>query len=134
MALWKVNNDIVYAEGALKLNPTEANAASVTRFSYTVPYSNVGKGGIIEAGGKTYHTPSWIEVHPNTTIEDIVVEKKLFDELFVEEKSWEFESASSSKKYTVKLKRDGNPYCNCWGYMAHKKCKHVKKVKENEIN
>ena len=97
---------------------------------YTVPYTNVGKGGLLHINGKHYHTPSWTEVHPETTLKDIIVEKKPFEELFVEPKSWSFKSASSDKEYTVKLKRDGNPYCDCWGYMAHKNCKHVKQVKK----
>lgn len=52
---------------------------------------------------------------------------ELFEELFQEEKHWLFKSESSDKEYRVKLGKNG-PYCNCWGYMAHKKCKHTKQV------
>jgi len=131
MALWKVNGELVYTDGALSITPTGPGSVFVQRHFYKVPYSNVGKGGIMKShDGKYYHTPSWTEVHPGTTINDIIVEKEPFQELFVEPKSWSFKSASSDKEYTVKLKRDGSPYCDCWGYMAHKKCKHVKQVKE----
>ena len=93
---------------------------------YTVPYSNVGKGGFIMRDGKKIHTPSYIEVHPQTTHDDIVVDKKPFEELFVEPQSWKYESSSGDKTYTVKYNKKGNLSCDCWGYIAHRKCKHIK--------
>ena len=129
MALWEVNGEIVFSDGALSIkNPP--SGLFTKRHYYKVPYSNVGKGGFIERDGKKFHTPSWTEVHPMTSFDDILVDKKPFDEVFVEEKVWKFKSASSDKEYTVKLKKDGTPYCDCWGYIAHKKCKHVKQVIE----
>ena len=128
MALWKVDDEIVYSDGSLSLDPTFANGIFVTRHTYKVPYTNVGKGGFIEKDGKKFHTPSWIEVHPQTTLEDIVVEEKPFQELFVEPETWEFKSASSDKVYKVKRNKSGNLSCDCWGYIAHKKCKHIKSV------
>ena len=131
MALWKVGEEIVYSDGALTLSAKEVSSVFVTRHFYKVPYTNVGKGGIMKTkDGRYVHTPSWTEVHPKTTAEDILVEKEPFQELFIEKRSWTFNSSSSDKEYTVKLKKDGNPYCDCWGYMAHKKCKHVKEVRE----
>jgi len=130
MALWNVDGEIVFSRGSLSLNPSLANGIFVTRHTYKVPYTNVGKGGFVEKEGKKFHAPSWIEVHPETTLEDIIVDKKPFDEVFVEQKTWSFKSVSSDKEYTVKLKRGGSPYCDCWGYMAHKKCKHVTEVKK----
>ena len=129
MALWEVNGKIVFSDGALSISKPEMNTW-VKRYAYKVPYSNVGKGGFIERDGKKFPTPSWTEVHPMTSFDDILVDKKPFDEVFVEEKVWKFKSASSDKEYTVKLKKDGTPYCDCWGYIAHKKCKHVKQVIE----
>ena len=130
MALWKVNDEIVFSDGPLSLSAKEMSGVFVQRHFYKVPFSNVGKGGIIKTTNDRYvHTPSWIEVHPKTTIEDIIVDKDPFEELFVEPKSWSFKSASSDKEYTVKLKKDGSLYCDCWGYIAHKNFKHVKEVK-----
>lgn len=131
MALWEVNNGkkkvLMYSEGSLSIsNPPPY--LSVRRHSYKVPYSNVGLGGFVEQDGKKFHTPSWIEVHPKTTLSDIVVEKKPFQELFVEPEKWTFESASSDKTYTVKKNKHGKLSCDCWGYIAHRKCKHVKEV------
>jgi|TARA_R110000803_G_scaffold170484_2_gene233482 hypothetical protein len=130
MALWQVKDEVVFSDGALSISAEELSGVFVKRHFYKVPYTNVGKGGILRTNGKTYHTPSWTEVHPDTTVDDIIVEKKPFEEVFVEQKSWSFKSASSDKEYTVKLKRDGQPYCDCWGYMGHKNCKHIKEVKK----
>ena len=127
MALWNLNGEIVYSDGALSLpNPKSGSWAS--RHSYTVPYTNIGKGGFIEREDKKFHVPSWIEVHPQTTLDDIVVEEKPFQELFVEPETWEFKSASSDKVYKVKRNKSGNLSCDCWGYIAHRKCKHIKSV------
>ena len=43
---------------------------------YTVPYTNVGKGGILHINGKHYHTPSWTEVTEQTTLDDIIIEPR----------------------------------------------------------
>ena len=132
MALWEVNNQkktvIMYSDGALAIeNPP--SYLSIRRKFYKVPYSNVGKGGFfINPEGKKIHTPSWTEVHPETTLDDIIVEKKPFEELFVEQEEWKFESSSSDKTYTVRKNKHGKLSCDCWGYIAHKKCKHIKEA------
>ena len=131
MALWEVtlNGDttIEYSDGGYSQSPP-ISGTWVRRHTYKVPYTNVGKGGFIEKDGKKFHTPSWIEVHPKTTHDDIVVDKKPFDELFAEPEKWEFKSASSDKMYTVKRNKYDKLSCDCWGYIAHKKCKHIKEV------
>lgn len=128
MALWEVNGEVVYSDGALSIANPETNTW-VRRHTYKVPYSNVGKGGFINQDGKKFHVPSWTEVHPETSFDDIVVEKKPFDELFTEPEKWEFKSATSDKIYNVKRNRNGDLSCDCWGYIAHRKCKHI-----NEVN
>lgn len=133
MALWEVKDKIVYSDGALSISAKEMSGVFVKRHYYKVPYSNVGKGGISKVEGKTVHLPSWTEVHPKTTLNDIIVEKNPFEELFVEPKTWTFKSASSDKEYIVKVSAKGNLSCSCWGYIAHKKCKHIKEVKENYL-
>lgn len=127
MALWNVNGEIVYSEGALSVSNPPSNLW-VKRHVYEVPYSNVGKGGFIMRDGKKIHTPSWTEVHPETTHDDIVVMKNPFEELFVEEKQWKFKSGSSSKEYTVRHNAKGSLSCDCMGYIAHRKCKHIREV------
>jgi len=132
MALWKVNcngkEEIVFSEGALSIKNPPAYM-NVKRHIYNVRFSNIGKGAIMTSRGKTYHVPSWTEVHPQTTLDDIMVEKKPFEEIFVEPKSWKFESGSSDKVYTVKENKQGVLSCDCWGYIAHRNCKHVKEVR-----
>ena len=132
MALWEVNGELVYSDGALSI-PNPSSSIFARRFTYKVPYTNVGKGGFMIKDGKKIHTPTWMEVHPETTLDDIVVDKKPFEELFVEPKSWKFKSASSDKEYTVRYNKHGKLSCECWGYIAHRKCKHIKDV-AREIN
>lgn len=98
---------------------------------YTVPFSNKGRGGFIILKGHKYHLPSWTKVESTTTFEDIMVEKNPFEELFKQEKVWVFESSNNNGSYEVRLGKNG-PYCSCWGYRSHKKCKHVREV-EKEI-
>ena len=127
MALWEVNGELVYSDGALSIqNPSGSIFAK--RFFYRIPYSNVGLGGFMMRDGKKIHTPSYMEVHPQTTHNDLIVEKKPFEELFVEPETYTFESSSSDKVYTVKKNKSGKLSCDCWGYIAHRKCKHIKEV------
>jgi len=130
MALWDVNGEIIYSDGALSVTPTEPGSLIVKRHFYHVPYSNVGKGGFIDLGKGKTHVPSWTVVHPGTTLDDIIVDKAPFEELFVEPDTWKFKSSSGDKEYTVRMNKKGNLSCDCWGYIAHKKCKHIKEVKE----
>ena len=60
-----------------------------------------------------------------------LVDKKPFEEVFINKEEWKFKSASSDKEYTVKKGKNGY-YCDCWGYIGHKKCKHVKEVSESQ--
>ena len=132
MALWEVNGELVYSDGALSI-PNPSGSIFARRFTYKVPYTNVGKGGFMMKDGKKIHTPTWMEVHPETTLDDIVVDKKPFQELFVEPKTWKFKSASSNKEYTVKYNAKGMLSCDCWGYIAHRKCKHIREVSKEIV-
>lgn len=131
MALWEVNNGkksvIMYSDGSLSIkNPPPY--LSVRRKFYKIPYSNVGLGGFTEQDGKKFHTPSWTEVHPQTSFNDLIVEKKPFQEVFTEPEQWTFESSSGDKIYKVKRNKNGKLSCDCWGYIAHRNCKHIKEV------
>lgn len=100
---------------------------------YIVPRTNVGKGGFVSFNGIRYHTPSWTVVEEDTTLDDIEFERELFAELFdkPKEEQWEFISARSGDKYTVRYNVRKELSCSCWGYISHKKCKHIKEVKES---
>jgi len=100
---------------------------------YNIPHSNIRPGGFLSIGGKRYHVPSWIEVEQDTSLEHLILEQRPFDELFVEQKSeqqWKYSSASSDKEYTVRYNAAGDLSCDCWGYIGHRKCKHITKTKE----
>ena len=99
---------------------------------YTIPYSNTGLGGFVTFNEIRYHTPSWTVVEEDTTFTDLVVEGRPFEELFkAEDKQWKFTSARSGEEYTVRYNVNKQLSCSCWGYISHKKCKHIKEVVDN---
>ena len=86
--------------------------------------------GVVKQDDKAYMIPEWVEVHPKTTYKDIYYKepKKKIDRSKLGK--WEFNSSSSDSTYIVKEMPDGRLNCDCWGFRAHKKCKHVKEVNE----
>ena len=86
--------------------------------------------GVVKQDDKAYMIPEWVEVHPKTTYKDIYYKepKKKIDRSKLGK--WEFKSSSSDSTYIVKEMPDGRLNCDCWGFRAHKKCKHVKEVNE----
>jgi len=135
MGLWKVNGEVIYSQGSLSIDPTEGSLF-VTRHTYEVPRSTVGKGGILKLPSGTYHTPSWIKVHPQTTLEDIT-QPKLKIPKIIEVKVFKFKSSSSDKTYTVTQVNPTTYKCNCFGFFRAKReigCKHVQEVKKSNIN
>ena len=86
--------------------------------------------GVIRQGEKAFMIPEWIEIHPEATYEDVYYKepKKKVDRKKLGK--WEFKSSSSDSTYIVKELPDGRLNCDCWGFRAHRKCKHVKEVAE----
>tara|TARA_R110000868_G_scaffold98798_1_gene272046 strand:- start:1948 stop:2283 length:336 start_codon:yes stop_codon:yes gene_type:complete len=105
--------------------------------TYKIPRTNVGLGGFFtNLDGVRYHTPSWTVVEEDTTYEDLILEEKPFTELFEEkqnEEQWKFTSARSGEEYIVRYNIRKELSCSCWGYIAHKKCKHIKEVENNKV-
>jgi len=103
------------------------------RITIVRPHRYVSKSpfyGVVRQGDKAFMIPEWVEVHPKTTYEDIkYVEKKERKPRGVTKK-WEFKSSSSDAIYKVKQMPDGRLDCDCWGFRAHKRCKHVREVAE----
>ena len=89
--------------------------------------------GVVKQDDKAYMIPDWIEVHPKTTYKDIYYKepKKKVDRSKLGK--WEFKSSSSDSTYMVKEMPDGRLNCDCWGFRAHRKCKHVKAVAEELV-
>jgi hypothetical protein len=84
--------------------------------------------------GKKFIIPSWIEVHPQTTLEDIKWIKPEIKVTEPKKSEWTFDSSSGNGFYTVRVNSLGKLACNCMGYYRSKdrKCKHVKQV-ENDL-
>ncbi len=103
------------------------------RITIVRPHRYVSKSpfyGVVRQDDKAFMIPEWVEVHPKTTYEDIkYVEKKERKPRGITKK-WEFKSSSSDAIYIVKEMPDGRLNCDCWGFRAHKRCKHVKEVAE----
>ena len=97
---------------------------------YIIPRTNIGLGGFVTLNNIRYHTPSWTVVEEDTTFDDLELEAKPFQELFEEKKEeqWKFTSARSGEEYIVRYNARKELSCSCWGYIAHKKCKHIKEV------
>ena len=92
--------------------------------------------------GKTYLTPDWIEVHPETTLNDIRAAKdetrgrKKTSTKFENPKEWKFESKSDPDSwYVVKHVSESKVTCTCAGQYRAKdrKCRHMKEVMQ-ELN
>ena len=97
---------------------------------YIIPRTNVGLGGFVTLNNIRYHVPSWTVVKEDTSFDDLEFEAKPFEELFEEKKEeqWKFTSARSGEEYVVRYNTRKELSCSCWGYIAHKKCKHIKEV------
>ena len=121
----QLRSRIVYSEGALTIGQGFGPFVGVSRFRYQSrsPYHGLF---ISPVDGKKYLTPDWIEVLPETTYADVFYEAP--EEPKEKPQKWTFKSDSSDKEYVVRRNAIGNLTCNCWGFIAHKKCKHVKKV------
>jgi len=89
--------------------------------------------GLVAQGGKKYLVPGWKEVHPETTLNDIIWKKtKIKKQEKFEKKTWTFESSSSDSTYTVTQVDSKTLRCNCPGsWRTRGNCKHVKEVRES---
>lgn len=87
----------------------------------------------LPGSGKTYIVPTWQEVHPETTLQDIEWIKPAKVEIPVEKNTWKFESSSDPGHFYM-VRKVGETYkCSCPGVWRSKnrKCKHILKV-END--
>ena len=87
--------------------------------------------------GKAYIVPTWQEVHPKTTLNDIEWVKPEIGDKPEIKGVWEFESDSSKGKF-YSVKQNGLKLtCNCSGFWRakdrEKGCKHVQQVRK-ELN
>jgi hypothetical protein len=139
--LWKLTttnkygnlrNRIVHTKGALTIGRGFGPFVGAKRFRYEsrTPYHGILISPIDD---KKYLTPDWIEVHPQTTLADIVYNAPEVVETPVQKNEWMFESSSGDGFY--KVRQNGLKLtCTCPGSWraADRRCKHIKSV-ENEL-
>jgi hypothetical protein len=84
---------------------------------------------------KTYILPNWIEIFPDTTMDDIIwirPSEVKQPELKLNVSAWKPEMGEN--KYNTRFDAAANKYfCGCQGYWRAKgECKHVKALKESQ--
>ena len=104
----------------------------VQSFKYTYEHSLIPPGLMVNVEGKKFITPSWQEVHPETTLNDIKWVRPKTVEHEIPKNTWEFQSSSGGGTYIVKQVGMNKFQCNCPGYWRSKdrECKHVKSLKK----
>ncbi len=147
MALYKIDNYtkhgilrsriIPWKDGKqFSINPAGyGRYVGVRRFKYEYTHPQMApRLYTSHIDGKKYITPTWQEVLPETTLNDIEWVKPEI----VKEKPikgvWEFESSSSKGKF-YSVKQNGVKFtCNCPGFWRAKDrdkgCKHIQSVKK----
>ena len=140
MALWKFTNYNKHGHLRSRIMSTPGNQSfsynpaglgqfvGVSRFHYEsrTPYHGVLTSPV---DGKKYLTPDWIEVHPDTTLADIIYNAPKPEKEKPTE--WLFESSSDPSQF-YKVRFNGIRYnCSCPGSWRAKdrECKHIKQVK-----
>jgi hypothetical protein len=107
----------------------------VRRFKYEYTHSQIApRLYTSHQNGKKYIIPTWQEVLPETTLNDVEwVKPKRTPEKQIKG-VWEFESSSSKGKF-YSVKQNGLKFtCNCPGFWVakdrEKGCKHIQLVKK----
>ena len=125
----RVTDDIISSQPPLTLHPVRdgirSSIVSVHKYKIEGPYH---PGLHTASDGKKYIIPKWIEVHPETTYEDIIwiqpKQKKVIEHI-----------DGSMGKYKTTYNPNKNTYkCTCMGFWRSKgNCKHVKALKEKNL-
>lgn len=145
MALWKFTNLNKYGNPrsriifrpdgeAFGFNPKGFGPfVNVQRFKYEHKHAIIPPGLVI-SNGKKYIVPTWKEVDPNTTLNDIqwvrpkvkVTKSKTIVKIS--------KSSSSDAEYTTKYYPDSGKYhCDCPGtWRTRGNCKHVKQMRNEQ--
>lgn len=119
---------IVHSDGALTIGQGFGPFVGVRLFRYEsrTPYHGILTSPI---DGKKYLTPDWIEVHPQTTLADIVYNAPKPEK--EKPTQWDFKSESSDAVYKVRY-NGVKLTCNCPGSWRafDRRCKHIKEVEQ----
>jgi hypothetical protein len=102
-------------------------------FKYEFEHAYLSPALFVNSKGDKYMVPSWIKVHPETTLADIEVIRPVKKvEAPIEKNSWKFES-SSEKGLFYTVRQNGTKLtCTCSGMWRakDKRCKHIKEVEQ----
>ena len=147
MALWKFSNLNKYGNWRHRIialpdgkpfshGPGFGKVVGVSRFKYTYEHP-ILPPTIINSPttGKTYIVPAWMEVLPETTLNDIEWIKPEIKKTVTEKQepqTWKFESKSDPGSFYVVQVIGNKIKCNCPGVWRSKdrKCKHIKEVEK----
>ena len=144
MALWKFTNlnkygnprsRIIYKPNgeAFGFNPKGFGSfINVQMFKYEYKHELIPPS-LTVLDGKKYIVPSWKEVDPNTTLNDIQWIKPKVKTTRSKPIVKINKSSSSDAEYTTKYYPDsGKYYCDCPGtWRTRGNCKHIKEMKLN---
>lgn len=108
--------------------PSEIGSQLVHCFRYEV--KSTIKPALVTINGKRMIVPQWQEVHPETTIDDIVwvkPQKRPRADVSVESSDGKYKTTYNSQTKQFK--------CSCMGFWRSKgNCKHVKELRETLKN
>ena len=99
-------------------------------------YTGSTSPALVSFNGKKYIVPSWQEVLPETTLNDIEWVKPQVEALPpAQSNTWKFQSESSPDQYYIVRQNGSKLSCNCSGFWRakdrEKGCKHVQQVRSN---
>jgi hypothetical protein len=123
-------NEIVSSTEPLVVYPKRDGIMSsyASRFKYEIEHHLPPTIYKSDKDNKTYLVPMWMEVHPNTTFDDVVwirpKQKKIIEHI-----------EGSVGKYKTTYDPNKNTYkCTCMGFWRSKgNCKHVKALREKNL-
>jgi hypothetical protein len=130
----RITNELVSSTPPYSIKPSKDNVKICIVNTFRYEFNHYMSPHLyISREGKKYIIPSWIEVHPETTMDDI----KWIRPVVKEPKTTEVVKTEGSLGYTYKTTYDSskNTYkCTCPGFWRSKgNCKHVKTLREKNL-
>jgi retron-type reverse transcriptase len=131
------NKFIKYTEGTSYSFKPQSSLISYASglFKYEFEHPYLTPSLFIDSKGNKYIVPSWIKVHPKTTLKDIEVIRPTKEKVApIEKETWKFESSSEPGIFYKVRKQGDKLICNCSGYFRCKNrdigCKHCQEVRK----
>jgi hypothetical protein len=125
-------NELIHSDEPITIEPIKDKIISsvVSRHVYKIEFNMSPTLHISDIDGKKYIIPMWIEVHPETTMNDIKwtrpKEKKIVNE--IQGSMGVYKTTYDPNKKIAK--------CTCMGYFRARMkggvCKHIKALKEKQ--